>query len=153
MYIFVLFRSGSDPIFGSFTIIFVLSPLVVYIVLNRKEWKSWFRDDQHTSNRGYGLLGQVPILKIGKYWQYLEDLADIQSAKKELSLLKSEVKKNIEANPSIFNESKNWDLEGILSSLKLSEGSSNLLTEIWTSSFGKVSPHRVKSFHMVCENL
>ena len=148
-----MFRSGSHPIFGSFTIIFVLSPLVVYIVLNRKEWKSWFRDDQHTSNRGYGLLGQVPILKIGKYWQYLEDVADIQIAQKELNLLQSELKKNIEANPSIFNESKNWDLEGILSSLKLSEGSSNLLTTIWTSSFGKVSLDRVKSFHTVCANL
>ena len=153
MYIFVLFRSGSDPIFGSFTIIFVLCPLLVYIVLNRKKWRSWFRDDQHTPNRSYGLLGQVPILKIGKYWQYLEDLADIQSAKKELSLLKSEVKKNIEANPSIFNESKNWDLEGILSSLKLSEGSFNLLTKIWRHFFGNVSPHRVKSFHIVFANL
>ena len=148
-----MFRSGSDPIFGSFTIIFVLCPLLVYIVLNRKEWNSWFRDDQHTSNRSYGLLGQVPILKIGKYWQYLEELAGIQSAENELSLLKSEVKKNKKANPSLFNESKNWDLEGILSSLKLSEGSSNLLTTIWTSSFGKVSPHRVKSFDIVCANL
>ena len=132
----------------------MLCPLLLYIVLNRKEWKSWFRNDQQTPNQGqlqrsseappcpnnrYGLLGQVPILKIGKYWQYLEDLADIQSAKKELSLLKSEVKKNKKANPSLFNESKNWDLEGILSSLKLSEGSLNLLTNIWTSILGKVS--------------
>ena len=125
----------------------------MYIVLNRKEWKSWFRNYQYTPNKSYGLLGQVPILKIGKYWRYLEDLAGIQSAEKELSLLKAEVKKNIKANPSLFDESKNWDLEGILSSLKLSEGSSNLLTTIWTSSFGKVSPHRVKSFHTVCANL
>ena len=110
----------------------------MYIVLNRKEWKSWFRNDQHTPNRSYGLLGQVPILKIGKYWQYLEDLAGIKSAEKELSLLEAEVKKNIK-DPSLFNESKNWDLEGILSSLKLSEGSSNLFTKIWTSILGKVS--------------
>ena len=125
----------------------------MYIVLNRKEWKSWFRNDQHTPNKSYGLLGQVPILKIGKYWQYLEDLAGIQSAEKELSLLKSEVKKNKKTNPSLFNESKNWDLEGILSSLKLSEGSSNLLRKIWTSSLSKVSPDRVKSFHTVRANL
>ena len=125
----------------------------MYIVLNRKEWKSWFRNDQQTTNKSYGLLGQVPILKIGKYWQYLEVLAGIQSAENELSLLKSEVKKNKKANPSLFNESKNWDLEGILSSLKLSEGSSNLLRKIWTSSLGKVSPERVESFHTVCANL
>ena len=63
------------------------------------------------------------LRQIGKYWQYLEDVADIQIAQKELNLLQSELKKNIEANPSIFNESKKWDLEGLLSSLKLSEGS------------------------------
>ena len=118
----------------------------MYIALNRKEWKSWFRNDQNAPNISYGLLGQVPILKIGKYWQYMEDLGSIQSDEKKLSLLKSEVKKKINANLSLFNESKNWNLEDILSSLKLSEGSSNLLTEIWTTFLGKVSPCRVKSF-------
>ena len=83
----------------------------------------------------FGFVWQLPVLKIAKYFEYLEELANILTEKKDLKSLKKEVTQ-VFSNDSNLSEVRNWQVEDVLnkfSSHAFTEGSSKLFENLWKS--------------------
>ena len=77
----------------------------------------------------------MPLVKLKKYWKYLEKLGTIINDEEDLKGLKYEVKYELKKHEDL-NEEKSWELENVFnkfSELDLTEQSSNLLGKIWRS--------------------
>ena len=86
---------------------FVLCPVILYIILDLIKYMTTGR----TQNGKFGFVWHLPILKLARYWQYLEELGAII---REKTLLKH-LKKKILAN---------------FSNVEIPEGSSEILKEV-----------------------
>ena len=74
-------------------------------------------------------------MKIAKYFEYLEELANILIEKKDLKNFKKEVTQ-VFSNDSNLSEIRNWQVEDVLnkfSSHAFTEGSSKLFEKLWMS--------------------
>ena len=67
-----MYFRNDDPIYGALTSLFVICPVLVYIVLDAIYYKKngSFQDGM------YGFLWHLPLIKLKKYWQFLERLAN-----------------------------------------------------------------------------
>ena len=82
-------------------------------------------------NGKYGILSYLPIVKLSKYWELLEELGNILKQKKDVKDLRKKIQTKLSTK-----ETKIWHLEVVqsqISALKLSEKSSLMLKEIWKS--------------------
>ena len=86
----------------------------------------------------FGFLWELPLVKVTKYWEYLEELGTITKQKKDLGLLKKEwTLKSVNFDTVIGV--KDWQLEEVLtrfSEMGLSEESYQMIEELWKSSHG-----------------
>ena len=80
--------------------IFVLCPVILYITLDLIKYKT----TGCTQNGKFGFLWHLPILKLARYWQYLEELAAIIREDNLLKRLKKKILSNF-SNVEIPEES------------------------------------------------
>ena len=127
---FIDFRFWDHPIFGTLTSFFVICPVIAYVVLDLINYKRCGK----TQNGKWGFVWQLPLVKLKKYWEYLEKLGTIMNDEEYLKKLKSEVKEKDEDED--LNEKKSWELEQIFNKFSesgLTEESSKFLGKIWRS--------------------
>ena len=70
----IYFRN-EDPKFGALTLLFVICPVIAYIVLDLIYFKKNGRFQDKDIGK-YGFLWQLPLIKLRKYWSFLERLAN-----------------------------------------------------------------------------
>ena len=102
------FRNG-DPIFGTLTSLFVICPVVVYLIMDFVHFKK-------TGKRRNGIFGffwQLPLVKLAKYWEYLIQLANHIKQQKVLRALKKDIHEKMKHN-SGFSNDKLWHFEEVL---------------------------------------
>ena len=79
----------------------------------------------------------MPLMKLTKYWEFLEELGGIVKQEKDLEALKKELKTKIALDSSsTVNEINRWSTEEAMekfSDLGLSECSFQTLEKIWKS--------------------
>ena len=125
---------AAYPIYGSLTILFTICPVIVYIIL---EIICYVKTGRFQRGK-FGFLWELPLVKVTKYWEYLEELGTITKQKKDLGLLKKEwTLKSVNFDTVI--EVKDWQLEEVLtrfSEMGLSEESYQMIEELWKSSHG-----------------
>ena len=86
---------------------FVLCPAIVYIILDLIKYKTTGR----TQNGKMGFIWHLPILKLAKHWQYLEELSAIIREENLLKRLKKKILSNF-------------------STVEMPKGSSEILKEV-----------------------
>ena len=126
------FEAANPILFGSLTIFFTICPIIVYIIL---DIICYMKNGRFQRGK-FGFLWELPLVKVTKYWEYLEELGTITKQKKDLGLLKKEwTLKSVNFDTVI--EVKDWQLEEVLtrfSEMDLSEQSYMTLEELWKSS-------------------
>ena len=80
----ILSRNLNDPLFGSLTLLFVICPVVLYIILDLIHYKK----TGNFRNGKFGFLSQLPLVKLAKYWGFMEELGAIVKETKDLRALK-----------------------------------------------------------------
>ena len=75
---------------GIYISFFVLCPAIVYIILDLIKYKTTGR----TQNGKMGFIWHLPILKLAKHWQYLEELSAIIREENLLKRLKKKILSN-----------------------------------------------------------
>ena len=70
-----MYFRNDDPIFGALTSMFVICPVMAYIILDLIYYKK-NRSFQDEVIGKYGFLWQLPLIKLKKYWGFLERLAN-----------------------------------------------------------------------------
>ena len=77
----------------------------------------------------------MPLMKMTKYWEFLEELGGIVKQEKDVKTLKKELKQKVSVD-STMNEINTWSKEEAMekfSDLGLSECSFQTLEKIWKS--------------------
>ena len=92
---------------GIYISFFVLCPAILYIILDLIKYKTTGR----TQNGKMGFVWHLPILKLARYWQYLEELSAIIREENLLKRLKKKILSNF-------------------SCVEIPEGSSEILKEV-----------------------
>ena len=92
---------------GILVCFFILCPVILYIILDLIKYKK----TGHTQNGKMGFVWHLPILKLARYWKYLEELGAIIREEKLLKCLKKKILSNF-------------------SSIEIPDGSSEILKEI-----------------------
>ena len=69
---------------------FVLCPVILYIILDLIKYKT----TGHTQNGKMGFIWHLPILKLARHWQYLEELGAIIREENLLKRLKKKILSN-----------------------------------------------------------
>ena len=127
----ILFRNLNDPLFGSLTLLFVICPVVLYIILDLIHYKK----TGNFRNGKFGFLSQLPLVKLAKYWGFMEELGAIVKQTKDLKALKNELASKPMTDTTLL-EIKTWQLEDAMtrfSEMNLSEESSKMLEKLWKS--------------------
>ena len=69
---------------------FVLCPVILYIILDLIKYKT----TGHTQNGKMGFIWHLPIFKLARHWQYLEELGAIIREENLLKCLKKKILSN-----------------------------------------------------------
>ena len=109
---------------GIYISFFVLCPAIVYIILDLIKYKTTGR----TQNGKMGFIWHLPILKLAKHWQYLEELSAIIREENLLKCLKKKILSNFsnveipEGSPEILKEVVKYSRKGNQDAKSANEG-------------------------------
>ena len=67
-----MYFRNDDPIYGALTSLFVICPVIVYILLD----VIYYKKNGSFQDGIYGFLWHLPLIKLKKYWIFLERLAN-----------------------------------------------------------------------------
>jgi hypothetical protein len=73
------FEAANPILFGSLTIFFTICPIIVYIIL---DIICYMKNGRFQRGK-FGFLWELPLVKVTKYWEYLEELGTITKQKKK----------------------------------------------------------------------
>ena len=99
---------------GILVCFFILCPVILYIILDLIKYKK----TGHTQNGKMGFVWHLPILKLARHWQYLEELSAIIREENLLKCLKKKILSNFsnveipEGSPEILKEVVKYSHKG-----------------------------------------